>query len=135
MGTKADNLASFEPWEKMQLEVFVKDGCDTVRMVTEYNQHYGDLVTAFQIGEDSHDTGVQDKYIPEHVIILQESSSLCGVREFEDGSITYEFLWKPLGLDISMVYRRPYHDEGKAYWTQFYHLKKAMQKAGYTQVR
>lgn len=92
------NLRDFQSWEKAWLRVFEKEGL-RVYVVCQYNPFYGDLVTSFQIGEDPEHTGVQDKFIPEWVIEFTESSSLCGVREFERGSITYEFLWKPLGLD------------------------------------
>jgi len=129
--SKADNLVDFNPWEKMGLEMFTKKGCDTVRMVTEFNSYYGELVTAFQIGEEQHDTGVDNKYIPGHTIILQESNSLCGVREFEKKSITYEFLWKPLGLDPSLVKRRPYLGGSEAFWTHFYSISNALRKIGY----
>lgn len=92
------NLKFFESWEKQQLVTFTK-GKETIYLVVEYNVHYGDLITRFQIGEKESDTGVTIKGagIP---CKFSESNNLIGERPFEQGSITYEFLYKPLGLSI-----------------------------------
>ena len=124
MGSKSENLKYFETWEGQKLEVFTKDGEPTIRMVTEYNPHYGDLVVAFQIGEKQSDTGVKCRYTGKP-LLLQEQNCLCGEREFENGSITYEFLYKPLGLPF----------KSKASSTSFYEIMEALEAKGYKRKR
>ena len=124
MGSKSDNLKNFESWEKQKLEVFTKDDQPTIRMVTEYNCHYGDLVVAFQIGEEQSDTGVKCRYTGKP-LLLQEQNCLCGERAFENGSITYEFLLKPLGIPFKPGNLR----------TSFYEIMEALEAKGYKRKR
>lgn len=92
------NLKFFESWEKQQLVTFTK-GKETIYLVVEYHTRYGDLITWFQIGEKESDTGVMIKGT-DAPCKCSESYSLIGERPFEQNSITYEFLYKPLGLSI-----------------------------------
>ena len=92
------NLKNFVSWEKMRLAVF-----ETADQVPIYCVHqwggylWGDLISSFQIGDTPYVCPVACKY-PSLVLECQESNSLIGVRPFEHDSLTYEFLWKPLGL-------------------------------------
>lgn len=123
MGSKSENLKDFEPWGKQHLEVFTKDGSPSLRMVTEYNEYHGELVVAFQIGEELSNTGVKCRYT-DQLLPLQEEDSLCGERAFEDGSITYEFLLKPLGISF-----KPGNGNLR---TSFYWIMDALIEKGYT---
>lgn len=60
---------------------------------------YGEHVRQFAI-DGKMDTDVEDKYSQGQKITFCESNSLCGVRAFEQGSIVYEYLLKPLGLEL-----------------------------------
>jgi hypothetical protein len=92
------NLKNFVSWEKARLAVF-----ETADHVPVYTVHQwagylrGVLISSFQIGDTPYACPVASKY-PGMVLECQESNSLLGVRPFENDSLTYEFLWKPLGL-------------------------------------
>ena len=120
--SNVDNLKYFRSWEKQQLVVFEKED-QRVYLVVEYNQFYGELITAFQIGDKSHDTGVESRYTG-NTLLCQESGSLCGVREFEKGSIIYEFLCKPLGIEVN-----------QRIISQFFPFKTKLEEKGWKQVR
>ncbi len=85
-----------------------------VRVIVEYNCFYGDIITQFEINNTIF-TPVKNKYIPTDYLRLSESNSLCGEREFENNSITWEFLLKPLGFDIGL-----YTGEKKVLFTNFH---------------
>lgn len=124
MGSKSGNLKHFTTWEKQSLEQFTKEGEPTIRMITEYNQHYGDIVVAFQIGEEQSNTGVKCRFY-DSFLLFQEQDSRIGERAFENGSITYEFLYKPLGLP----------SPNNKFYTDFYYVEKAMEAIGYKNTR
>lgn len=96
------NLKNFNSWEKQQL-VTLRKGEEVVYLVLEYNQFYGDLITRFQIGPNPHRTTVLigTKYCgsKQDFLACAEQNGLIGERPFENGSVTWEFLWKPLGLE------------------------------------
>ena len=72
------------------------------------NNYYGVGIRQFMINGEF-DTGVKSKY--ESVTVNFDcSNSLLGVREFENGSIAYEFLKKPLGLAYISPYTEHYDD-------------------------
>ncbi len=58
---------------------------------------YGQLIRQFAINGKV-ESPVEDKYMIGEKVNFAECNSLCGVRDFEQGSISYEFLLKPLGL-------------------------------------
>jgi len=92
------NLKNFVSWEKMRLAVFETKDRIPVYTVHQWGGYlWGDLISAFQIGDTPYVCPVASKY-PGMVLECQESNSLLGVRPFENDSLTYEFLWKPLGL-------------------------------------
>ena len=124
MGNKSGNLKYFTTWEKQNLEQFTKEGEPTVRMITEYNHYYGDIVVAFQIGEEQSNTGVKCRYY-DSFLLFQEQDNLIGERAFENGSITYEFLYKPLGL----------HSPDNKFYTGFDYVTKALEEIGYKHTR
>jgi hypothetical protein len=124
MGGKSDNLKNFTSWEHQNLDIFKKDGEKTIRMVTEWNQCYGELIKSFQFGDESGDTGVKCRYTG-NMLKLMEQDSLCGEREFENGSITYEFLYKPCGFPMPTGNAR----------TSFYEFKHFLIGRGYVHTR
>jgi hypothetical protein len=124
MGNKSENLKNFKSWEKQNLDVFTKEGEPTIRMVTEWNHYYGELIVAFQFGEELSNTGVKCKYTGS-LLLLQEPDSRCGERAFENGSITCEFLYKPLGLPFP---------EGDVH-TKFDDIRDTLIKKGYKHTR
>ena len=83
----------------------------------------------FQIGDIPHTTDVKDRYTGEY-LECRENNSSCGVRPFEKGSITYEFLWKVLGFEEwkwdRMTWEWGYVRRG---------IEQEMLEAGYTQER
>ena len=96
--SKPENLKHFESWEKQCLKKF-RTPLGIVYVVVEWNQHYGDLITAFQIGDQRGDTGVENRYTGDPVKFMMNEGRL-GVRSFEKNSLGYEFLLKPLGLEL-----------------------------------
>ena len=100
MDQHVKNIRQYPSWEKAWLRVFEK-GSEHVYVILNENPFYGDLIVRFQIGETAAHTGVlYETPVPGYQYVeFQENASLCGARAFERGSITYEFLWKPLGLD------------------------------------
>lgn len=77
------------------------------------SDHYGDHARQFMI-DGNWDSGVPSKYATKaHPNInFSQCNSLCGIREFEDGSINQEFLFTPLGLKEPSWrddYRSEYH--------------------------
>ena len=99
MSGTLDNLCDFESWEYQRLVAFEKEGELDIRMVIESNCHSGDFIKVFQIGDKIGDTGVKDIY-SRKTLRLFEQNSLLGEREFKNGSITYEFLLEPLGIEL-----------------------------------
>ena len=97
-----ENLKYFKSWLKQNL-VTLRKGDQVVYLVLEWNQFYGDLITRFQIGDKPHKTSVLigQNYCGSNPVFLDcaEQNGLIGERPFENGSVTWEFLWKPLGLE------------------------------------
>ena len=125
----AINRRFFPAWEKQQKAVYEKNG-NHVYLVLETNPHYGELIIYFQIGELPKATTVLHKLIPNHYCECTEQDSLCGVRQFENDSITYEFLWKPLGLNLSSVARHT-----SVEFTLFWKFDEAMTAAKWKRIR
>lgn len=115
-------------WEKGTY-YHARRGKELIILATNYNSSYGDLIVAFQIGENRF-TDVKNKYLNETLIKFNESSSLCGEREFENGSITYEYLYKPLGLSVENVPATGFEGWNKIY-TSFFSVQKQMQDMGW----
>jgi hypothetical protein len=90
-------LSRFHEWEKQKLHKFLGPKGEKVYAVVSYNMHYGDLITSFQV-DGNQLTSVEDKYLPGRMIRCHVSAGLCGVRPFERNDLTFEFLYKPLGL-------------------------------------
>jgi hypothetical protein len=132
MGTQVENLKDFTSWEKMWLRTFTHPWQPTVRVVVQNNPYYGDLISAFQIGEERNDTSVPYKMegLKGYCKFL-EMDSLLGIRPFKKGSITYEFLWVPLDLPVEMVITRKHGNYTKEYWTSFYEFSQAIETIGY----
>ena len=96
-----ENLKTFKSWVKQNL-VTLRKGDQVVYLVLEWNQFYGELITRFQIGDKPHKTSVliNPKYDIKPVFLdCAAHNGLIGERPFENGSLTWEFLWKPLGLE------------------------------------
>jgi hypothetical protein len=91
-------LKHFQNWEKQQMHEY-HTPLGEVRVLVEYNQHYGYLITQFEIG-GTIVSSVRNKYIPDSNLFFSESNSRIGDREFENGSMTYEFLLKPLEVPV-----------------------------------
>ena len=86
------------------------------------SDHYGDHARQFMI-DGNFNTGVPSKYGDNDTVNFAQSSSLGGIREFEDGSINQEFLFTPLGL------REPdWRKEG--YRSEYYFLKTHLESIG-----
>lgn len=90
------NLKDFRDWEKVQLHRFQRDD-ERVYLAVGYNDCYGKYIVRFQIGDEAHATTVRDKHL-RGFIACSEHGGLSSERPFERGSVTYEFLYKPLGL-------------------------------------
>lgn len=91
-------LAGFKSWEKQRLHEY-KTPTGIVRVVVEYNPHHGDLIRFFEIGGTTVST-VRCRHTGK-LLQFDASNSLIGERDFENGSIVYEFLLKPLGIDTN----------------------------------
>jgi len=115
------NLKYFNVWEKQGLAKFIAPNGQEIYLVTEHNPSYGYLIKRFQI-DSTNETEVKNKCLPDRFIRFAESGSLCGEREFEKGSITYEYLLKPFGIDVE-----GYPATGKDGWdvlhTSYYTFK------------
>ncbi len=95
------NLKSFTSWEKARIHIYkTKDG-KYIYAISHYNMHFGDIFSRFQI-DDVNTTDVKCKYTG-NILDFQVNNNLCGEREFEKGSMFYEYVVKPLGLDITNV--------------------------------
>lgn len=112
------NLKNFNSWEKAWLKT-VKHKDQTLYLIIQHNSCYGDLITRFQIGEDPQNTGVECRHLKINCQ-LAEQDSLIGVRKFENDSITWEFLWKPLGL--------PKPEEKPAAYTRLHEFLNELEK-------
>jgi hypothetical protein len=126
------NLKDFRSWEKQSLNTFVKDGQPTIRMVEECS-HYGPMITWFQIGEEEGTTGVPMLESKDYFLGLSESNNRIGNREFENGSVTYEFLWKPLGLSVPDEELEAF-SKSRIKYTDLWLVKKLLKAKGYSQV-
>lgn len=91
-------LKGFASWEKQRLRVF-KTKLGIVRVVIEYNVHYGDLITQFEVNENRLTT-VRFKYPPHDFLPCNTCNGLIGERPFEQDCLVYEFLLKPLGISL-----------------------------------
>lgn len=122
-----NNLRHFESWERQRLRVFVKNGHPPVYLLTEYNPHYGDLITCFQIGNRAYTTKVKSRYTNNY-LWLSEQNNRIGMRKFLRNSITYEFLWIKLRLRHQ---GKPIRNGGKILYTHFYSVQRALKAQGY----
>ena len=97
-----ENLKTFKSWEKQSLVTLCKDA-DVIYLVLEFNEFYGDLITRFQIGDTPHNTnvliGIDYCGSTQEFLDCAEHNGRVRERSFENGSVTWEFLWKPLGLE------------------------------------
>lgn len=135
---KPPDLARFEEWERQRLEHLTGPKGEEIYLVTEYNQHYGELITRFQIDKNRLTT-VEDKHFPGRMLPCSPSNGLGGVRLFERDSLTFEFLYKPLNLlvDPAIV---PSTGAGTdpvtklggwdKMYTDFYFFRKTLEEAG-----
>lgn len=78
-----------------------------IYVLSEYNPNYGELVRSFQINGNNL-TNVKSKYShvgekvgEDWIITFDASNGLLGERRFEGDSIVYEFLFKPLGIEMT----------------------------------
>ena len=118
--------------EKVSIAHFLlKDGTK-ISVITNYNYAYGDLIKSFQIN-DKFETEVKDKYF-DRFIPFDECCNLGGERGFENGSIAYEYLLKPLGIDTK-DYPRSGKDGWDIHYSSFYHFKVAMINMGAVQLQ
>jgi hypothetical protein len=118
------NLKDFRPWEKQDLVTFCLEG-KAIYLVTEFNPVWGELITAFQIGDKPQRTTVAWEDRPGWLLECQEQNNLLGERPFQENSLTYEFLYKPLGLP-------KLNGEGppRTRYTSLSHFKEEVVKAG-----
>lgn len=125
------NAAGFP--DKMGIAHFLlKDGTK-ISMTINYNPHYGDLISRFQINDKTH-TDVKDKYSKDSFLPFQACDNLLGERPFENNSIVYEYLLKPLGIDTKDYPKFGWNGENINY-TSFYHFKLAMLNMGAVQLQ
>jgi hypothetical protein len=89
-------LKNFRSWEKQHLHEY-RTPSGPVRVITEHNQAYGDIITRFEIGGTTV-CPVLSRYTG-NPMEFSESNNRIGEREFERGSMTWEFLFKPLGFE------------------------------------
>ena len=121
---KDDTLKDFPSWEKQRMHEF-QTHLGIVRVVVEYNSAYGDLITAFEINGTC-TSPVRCKYTGK-LLNFHCSGSLCGERSFEKGSIIYEFLLKPLGIDIE-GYPAICKDGWDVLYSHYYTFKERLEK-------
>jgi hypothetical protein len=96
---KPEDLSEFLEGEKQRLEKLHGPKGEVIYVVTEYNVHYGDLMTRFQI-DGNRLTTVEDRCWPGKMVWCNACNGLGGVRPFERNDLTYEFLYKPLDLIV-----------------------------------
>lgn len=92
---------------------FVKDGEETIHVLVKFSFIAGGFISEFQIGDEPCNTGVKLKVAEHFVIPCMEEYSKSGEREFERGSITYEFLYKPLKISsrgVPTILRDPFYN-------------------------
>lgn len=81
-------------------------GNDIYRIVFEHNHFYGDLVRQWSInGNTQTDVKWQWKEL-DGFVSFDVSNGSCGVRAFENDSIAWEFLLKPMGIKYETLKRK-----------------------------
>jgi hypothetical protein len=80
----------------------IKIGNDYYRWIEEYNNHYGYFVRQFMVNENTK-TDVKSKYGINEYLNFAGCDSLLGEREFEMGSIFFEYFLKPLGVTEQFI--------------------------------
>ena len=121
------SIKHLRSWEKGEFW-HAKKGGRLVVLATNFNPAYGDLITKFEI-DGVGETPVKSKY-SDSVLSFSESNSLCGEREFENGSITFEFLYKPLGLSLEGV-KTVGLDGWQKIYTIFHFTRRRMEEKGW----
>ena len=98
-----DNTKRGEPiWKYWSIRI----GNDIYRIVFEYNHFYGDLVRQWSINGNT-ETNVKWQWKElEGFVSFDVSNGLCGERAFENDSITWEFLLKPMGIKYETIKRK-----------------------------
>ena len=74
-------------------------GGKVVYYITKHSTIYGSLITAWQFDGTDGNTTVKCKYTGK-LLDCQTNNGLLGERDFERESIVYEFLYKPLGIEV-----------------------------------
>ena len=78
-------------------------GKNIYRIVFEYNQFYGNLIRQWSINGRT-ETDVKWKFEGmKGFIEFDVSNGLCGERAFENDSIEWEFLLKPMGIRYETI--------------------------------
>jgi len=100
---EGDNARRGEPiWKYWSIRI----GEDIYRIVFEYNRFYGNLVRQWSINGK---TETDVKWIFEGMKGFMEfdvSNGLCGERTFENDSIAWEFLLKPMGIKYETIKKK-----------------------------
>ena len=81
-------------------------GKDIYRIVFEYNQFYGNLIRQWSINGRT-ETDVRWMFEGmDGFIEFDVSNGLCGERAFENDSIEWEFLLKPMGIKYETIKKK-----------------------------
>lgn len=99
---------------------------DLIYVLYEWNNCYGNLIKSFEINNIG-ETDVNCRFTGKK-LVFSANNSLCGERAFEDNSIVYEYLIKPLGLD-----KNKFPKIGKDGWDtiyEFYNFKAQIESKG-----
>ena len=75
------------------------------RVIFEWNPHYGQIVRQWSINGNAV-SSMPSKYQKNTFLTCDVSNGLCGVRDFENDSMVWECLLKPMGIDFSYVNTR-----------------------------
>lgn len=119
--TKSNTVDAYCSWDYLS---FISNG-KCYRIVFEMNKAYGlDFARQWSIDLVT-ETDVPDKYFKGENVNFDCSSGLCGIRAFENDSLTWEFLWKPLGVPYEAIKDR------KHPWSMgAYELKRILEENG-----